>query len=111
MLHRFHSRDWFAHLAKKLPLDDACWARLLAMEPGHALMFASRLRVAACGADHVCEVAVRPRITADRGGSKRNAGTASAGNVGATAAAGSAASAVSSGSAAGASAKAQQHEQ
>ena len=37
VLHRFHSRDWFAHLAKKLPLPYAARERLMELQPGHAL--------------------------------------------------------------------------
>ena len=49
VLHRFHSRDWFAYLAKKLPLPDAARERLMELQPGHALVFASQHRVRAAG--------------------------------------------------------------
>jgi hypothetical protein len=91
VLHRCHSADWFSYLGKKLPLPDAVWQRLVALEPGHAILFASRHRLAArfsmaalhgsaeahehAGA-HVFPIAIRPRITADRGASKRNVGAA-----------------------------------
>lgn len=45
VLHRFHSRDWFDYLEKKLPLTAAAWETLLALRPGQALVFASRHRV------------------------------------------------------------------
>lgn len=78
LLHRFHSHDWLAHLAKKLPLaGDAVWRRLIALEPGEALMFAARHLLppdaAVDAGGHVFEVAVRPRLTADRGASRTNA--------------------------------------
>ena len=81
LLHRFHSADWLAHLAKKLPLaGDAVWRRLIALEPGEALMFVARHMLpadAAVDADgHVFELAVRPRLTADRGASRTNAAPA-----------------------------------
>lgn len=87
-LHRFHSSDWFSYLAKKLPLSDSTWRRLVELQPGHALLFASRhilprewaLRDDRRGAERsddggapVFELAVRPRLTADRGASRTNA--------------------------------------
>ena len=100
-LHRFHSRDWFVHLARKLPLEEAAWRQILQLEPGHALLFAARhrLRLPACGAGEggerdgerggaggaqrrVFAVAIRPRITADRGASKTNSGGAGGGGGG-----------------------------
>ena len=45
VLHRFHSRDWFSYLAKKLPLPDAARERLMLLKPGHALVFASQHRL------------------------------------------------------------------
>lgn len=99
MLHRFHSRDWYQYLQKKLPLHDGAWGQLMSLQPGHALVFASRHRVdMAAGIQPSADadggdgdrravyvsgqqvrsfaVHVRPRITADRGASKLNAPTA-----------------------------------
>jgi hypothetical protein len=93
VLHRFHSRDWFAYLAKKLPLPACARERLMELRPGHALVFASQHRIsrataavcqrrsAAAEADgggggssaHVFQVHVRQRITADRGATRINA--------------------------------------
>jgi hypothetical protein len=84
VLHRFHSRDWFAHLEKKLPLAEADWARLATLQPGHALVFASRHHVAAAADGHVMGLRVRPRITADRGSSRTNAAARLAAEAGET---------------------------
>jgi hypothetical protein len=88
ILHRFHSRDWFSYLAKKLPLSDRAALELATLQPGHALAFTSRARMldrtatltepADDGVDglgiNVFPIRVRGRITADRGASRRNAG-------------------------------------
>ena len=42
VIHRFHSKDWFSYLKLKLPFEDAAWGQLLNLEPGEALVFASR---------------------------------------------------------------------
>jgi hypothetical protein len=90
VLHRFHSRDWFTYLAKKLPLSDHAALELATLQPGHALAFASRSHLqgaltagqqpADAGTDglgiHVFPLRVRGRITADRGASRKNAGAA-----------------------------------
>ncbi len=92
VLHRFHSRDWFAYLAKKLPLPPCARERLMELLPGHALVFASQHRVSRAaaaaglrrrapgkadsdegGGGHVFQVHVRQRITADRGATRINA--------------------------------------
>lgn len=89
IMHRFHSRDWFTYLCQKLPLPDSSWGKLMALEPGEALVFASRIarqsaysiaRHVSLGQDelsrashgHVMHVRIRPRITADRGATKSN---------------------------------------
>ena len=87
-LHRFHSADWFAYLAKKLPLSPGAWRALVELRPGHALLFAARHTLPSSwaleGCDADCEqedggghaplfkIAVRRRITADRGASRTN---------------------------------------
>ncbi|ELR17156.1 uncharacterized protein ACA1_058120 [Acanthamoeba castellanii str. Neff] len=89
VLHRFHSRDWFTYLAKKLPLSDHAALELATLQPGHALAFASRSHLQGAltagqpaddGTDglgiHVFPLRVRGRITADRGASRKNAGAA-----------------------------------
>ncbi len=78
VLHRFHSHDWFAYLRKKLPLDEGLWSQLVALQPGHALVFAASHSVAAVGEGRtfVDEVVIRQRITADLGASRTNRGLA-----------------------------------
>lgn len=42
ILHRFHSRDWFEYISKKIPLQpDISLAQVQQLEPGQALVFAS----------------------------------------------------------------------
>jgi DNA phosphorothioation-dependent restriction protein DptH len=86
VLHRFHSRDWFSYLSKKLPLSEHAALELAMLQPGHALAFASRLLLDTTtgGVDgmdglgvNVFPLRVRGRITADRGASRRNAAAAS----------------------------------
>ncbi len=77
-LHRFHSADWFAYLAKKLPLAPETWRRLVELEPGRALLFASRHALPRAwalpeGGAPLFALTVRPRLTADRGASRTNA--------------------------------------
>jgi len=94
IMHRFHSRDWFTYMKSKLPLAEMHWPRILSLEPGEALVFATRHLVndaLSCAVrhrsdvaeeaegepvsrapSHVFAVTVRPRITADRGASKTN---------------------------------------
>lgn len=80
--HKFHSADWYDYLYKKLPLPSDGFATIQSLEPGNALVFASRLQQrerqnASGGEDHdtgprCSTIRVRPRLTADRGGSRRN---------------------------------------
>jgi hypothetical protein len=96
-LHRFHSSDWFAYLSKKLPLSPGAWRTIVELSPGHAVLFAGRHNLNAtwslkCGeaagweqrpiyrddpspldSAPLFKIAVRQRITADRGASRTNA--------------------------------------
>jgi hypothetical protein len=45
VIHRFHSKDWFSYLKVKIPLESAAWDRLLDLNPGEALVFASRHQI------------------------------------------------------------------
>ena len=45
VIHRFHSLDWFHYLKGKIPLEDAAWKRILDLNPGEALVFASRHQI------------------------------------------------------------------
>lgn len=47
VIHRFHSKDWFNYLKVKIPLENAAWGRLLDLNPGEALVFASRHQIGA----------------------------------------------------------------
>ena len=83
-MHRFHSHDWFSHLATKLPLGPTAWRAVLSLQPGHCLLFATRHALphsaalsseeeaGAARVGSVFRVAVRPRLTADRGASRTN---------------------------------------
>mmetsp|Transcript_51359 Transcript_51359/g.65755 ORF Transcript_51359/g.65755 Transcript_51359/m.65755 type:complete len:132 (-) Transcript_51359:168-563(-) len=79
VLHRFHSRDWLSYLETKLPLKgEAAWETLVDLDPGHALVFASRHAVRHGQSEesnmgrNVFVTKVRERLTADRGRSRRN---------------------------------------
>ena len=82
LMHNFHSYDWFAHLAAKIPLPRTAFDEIQALSPGRALTFVSRHSINArarnAGADDsvdssaLLRVVVRPRVTADFGTSKRN---------------------------------------
>jgi len=72
VLHRFHSHDWFQYLKSKIPLDDSYLQEILHLSPGTGLMFASRHHIAAIGEASAAKILVRPRITADRGASRKN---------------------------------------
>jgi hypothetical protein len=76
VLHRFHSKDWFSYLAQKLPLEAAAWDLLVSLNPGQALVLASRHQIPLGNKylyGHNCFVMqIRPRLTADRGTSVIN---------------------------------------
>ncbi len=64
-------------MESKLTLNSHAAAALASLQPGHALVFATRHRVAAAVDNafghNVFPMRVRARITADRGASKTNA--------------------------------------
>ena len=97
MLHRFYSHDWFEHLARKMPLPPAMRGQVTQLGSGYCLVFASRHRLtdSFCSpvgdtgsageheaessnrghnvsASSVIRLAVRRRLTSDRGASKTN---------------------------------------
>jgi DNA helicase HerA-like ATPase len=86
VMHRFHSRDWHVYLAKKLPLPEGSFEAVRELQPGHALVFATRAVVdrgepldsADAGESMLAHVRVRQRITADRGATRTNRGGAPA---------------------------------
>lgn len=45
VMHQFTSREWFDHLAKKLPLEKEAFKRIMDLERGEALVFAKRHQV------------------------------------------------------------------
>ena len=81
VLHRFHSRDWHKYLSQKLPLPDGSFEAIRELQPGAALVFATRALVdrgeAAGGEEDggeslLAHVRVRQRLTADRGATRTN---------------------------------------
>ena len=73
VLHRFHSRDWHEYLAKKLTLAAGSFDAITRLQPGHAIVFASRAALGAPAAEAVVlPVCIRQRITADRGSTRTN---------------------------------------
>jgi hypothetical protein len=83
VLHRFHSRDWFTYLCAKLPLAEAAFEKLMELAPGSAILFASQLPSNSNSiaskelGQHSMHIAIRPRITADRGATKININSSS----------------------------------
>ncbi|CAM9778064.1 unnamed protein product, partial [Ectocarpus fasciculatus] len=88
VLHKFHSNDWFRYLSTKLPLSEHAWNAISNFQSGQALVFssqlcASELPYATQKADtlqsvdlglNTFEIQIRPRITADRGETRKNDG-------------------------------------
>lgn len=98
-LHRFHSRDWYTYLDKKLRLPADGFDIVSTLPPGHALLFASRaslgretslLRLrkdadtvgthAISAGTASFRVRVRQRLTADRGATRLHRPLASGSN-------------------------------
>jgi hypothetical protein len=71
VMHRFHSKDWFDYLSLKLGLPQDLMEGLYQLEPGEAYMFVTRNLIDP--KKKVFRINVRPRLTADRGASLRNA--------------------------------------
>jgi hypothetical protein len=72
VLHQFHSSDWFTYLRSKIPLEDNLLRDISDLSPGTGLVCASRHQVEACEGKSIMKIAVRPRLTADRGASRIN---------------------------------------
>lgn len=73
--HRFQSIDWHKYLSKKVPLPEESFSAIRALETGEAIVYSARPCVACTDNEalrEVLRVQVRERLTADRGGSKRN---------------------------------------
>jgi hypothetical protein len=73
-MHRFHSRDWLKYLNAKLRLPEDAFEVVSALQPGNALVFASRAAVATAAPETTTFTArIRQRYTADRGATLTNA--------------------------------------
>ncbi|KJE88422.1 hypothetical protein CAOG_00080 [Capsaspora owczarzaki ATCC 30864] len=72
MLHRFHSHDWLTYLDAKLPLGDLKFEQIMDLPPGSAQVIVNRHLIEQAQGQHQLCVAVRPRMTADRGSSRVN---------------------------------------
>ena len=90
VLHKFHSNDWFRYLSTKLPLTDHAWNTISKLQSGHALVFSSQILANdSSGVSrtdtsqtvdlglNTFEIQIRPRITADRGETRKNDGRTS----------------------------------
>jgi len=73
-LHHFHSPDWWSYLQSKLPLNQDAFERILSLNSGEAVAFATRhnLSVNNIERSHCLPLRIRPRITEDLGSSRRN---------------------------------------
>ncbi len=84
VMHRFHSQAWYEYLSKRLVLPDDCFQSITRLQPGQALVFASRAALddsSYSASSPVTETAtlpvcIRRRITADRGSTRSNRPTA-----------------------------------
>ena len=81
VIHRFHSADWFTYLSKKIPLvsgeEDVedIKAKIRLLPSGHALVFGVSNNIQGLEYDNnsaMIRIAIRPRLTADRGASRLN---------------------------------------
>ena len=72
VLHRFHSRDWLTYLNQKLNLPEEIMPTLSYLDPGSAIVFASRHLVRQAAPNSSFKVSIRARVTADRGSSRTN---------------------------------------
>ena len=75
-LHHFHSPDWWSYLQSKLPLNQDAFERILSLNSGEAVVFATShdLSLSANNIEgsHCLPLRIRPRITEDLGSSRRN---------------------------------------
>ena len=73
-LHHFHSPDWWSYLQSKLPLNQDAFERILSLNSGEAVAFATshNLSVYNSEGSHCLPIRIRPRITEDLGSSRRN---------------------------------------
>eukprot|EP00040_Diaphanoeca_grandis_P022534 m.121370 g.121370 ORF g.121370 m.121370 type:complete len:771 (+) comp28849_c0_seq1:141-2453(+) len=59
--HRFHSRDWFRHLAQKIPLPAASFEAIQLLKTGEAIVFAGKNSLSRRQVRHTHRVNVDPR--------------------------------------------------
>ena len=73
-LHHFHSPDWWSYLQSKLPLNEDAFERILSLNPGEAVVFATSHDLSEDNNEgsHCLPLRIRPRITEDLGSSRRN---------------------------------------
>ena len=83
VMHQFHSKDWFTYLSQKVPVAPEAWDKILALDPGMALVYATKYHGDQAKGrfpygHNVFEMRIRQRITADRGASHGNVASAAA---------------------------------
>ena len=73
-LHHFHSPDWWNYLKSKLPLHISAFERILSLNSGEAVVFATShdLPVENIEGSHCLPIRIRPRLTEDLGSSRKN---------------------------------------
>ena len=73
-LHHFHSPDWWNYLKSKLPLHISAFERILSLNSGEAVVFATShdLPVENIEGSHCLPIRIRPRLTGDLGSSRKN---------------------------------------
>jgi hypothetical protein len=69
VIHRFHSMDWFTYLTTKIPLPADSFKKIQHLQPGEALVFAPQQNIQR-GSAFI--IKIRPRLTKDKGISRRN---------------------------------------
>ena len=66
--HRYQSRDWHQYLCKKLRFQDESFDQIGDLQTGHALLYS----MCSSFQNHSMQIRIRPRITSDLGGTRRN---------------------------------------
>ena len=76
LLHRFFSQDWLDFLCKKLPISRHLGEVISKLESGQALVFSAKHCLSPVGLveghGNLYSVAIRNRLTSDRGASRTN---------------------------------------
>jgi hypothetical protein len=89
-IHRFHSVDWFTHLANKIPLDSKFFPQIQNLFVGEAIVFCPKMNVITSNANNeeeligpgnspvirkqtdIIKLVMRQRVTLDYGASRTN---------------------------------------